>query len=295
MAKKYIIRYSGHSVEMSKPNSTVLVYKIPYRDLEVKNYGFQIPNAFIVYLLFGKNDQGRDAIYVGKSKNGLTYRPTAHTDKYNNWTLCYVVTQFKERTFLNDGTIQYLEDKLNKRINELKAFDNTTNMTTSGTANKSDEEDCDDFLEEIYPMLFILGLDLLSGNAEDPIAITTMQNDLVSRNENFSVIPDGIYHMDRKLKRNGNQPVDASMRVKDSKFILCAGSKISISTGSGCPESILELRKKPDYVENGILKKEVEFDSPSSAGCFVIGAACNGWVNWKTQDGVPIDVYRKNN
>lgn len=292
MAKKYIIRYSGHSVEMSRPNSTVLVYKIPYRDLEVKNYGFQIPNAFIVYILFGKNDQGRDVVYVGKSKNGLTYRPVAHTDKYNNWTACYVVTQFKERTFLNDGTIQYLEDKLNKRINDLKTFVNTTNMTTTGTANKSDEEDCDDFLEEIYPMLFILGLDLLSGNDKDPIAITTTQTSPVSRNESFSAIPDGVYYMDRKLKRNDNQPVDAKMRVENSKFILCIGSKISASIGSGCPESILELRKNTDYVENGILKKEVAFDSPSSAGCFVIGASCNGWVNWKTKDGIHIDIYR---
>ena len=62
MAKKYTIRYSGHSVEMSKPSSTVLVYKIPYRDLKLKNYGFEIPNQFIVYILFGKNIAGKDFV-----------------------------------------------------------------------------------------------------------------------------------------------------------------------------------------------------------------------------------------
>ena len=71
MAKKYIIRYSGHSVEMSKPSSTVLIYKIPYRDLQLKNYGFEIPNQFIVYILFGKNNKGMDAVYIGKSKKAL--------------------------------------------------------------------------------------------------------------------------------------------------------------------------------------------------------------------------------
>ena len=67
--------------------------------------------SFVVYILLGKNNNGKDVIYVGKSKNGLKNRPTAHEDKYPNWTVCYILTQFKERTFFNDGSIQYLEDE----------------------------------------------------------------------------------------------------------------------------------------------------------------------------------------
>ena len=39
MAKKYNIKYNGRSVEMTKPNSTMIVYKIPYADIEKKISG----------------------------------------------------------------------------------------------------------------------------------------------------------------------------------------------------------------------------------------------------------------
>ena len=99
MASRYIIKYNDGAVEMTKPNSTILVYKIPYTNLKAVKPGFVIPNLFIVYILFGKNARGKDVLYVGKSKNGLSNRPTAHGDKYANWYACYILTQFKERTF----------------------------------------------------------------------------------------------------------------------------------------------------------------------------------------------------
>ena len=55
MAKKYNIKYNGRSVEMTKPNSTMIVYKIPYVDIEKKKIGVLIPNQFIVYILYGNN------------------------------------------------------------------------------------------------------------------------------------------------------------------------------------------------------------------------------------------------
>ena len=84
MATKYSINYySDGKAEISKPNSTILIYKIPYRDLVNKTVGPLIQNQFIVYILYGINNQGKDMIYVGKSKNGINYRPTGHEDKYD--------------------------------------------------------------------------------------------------------------------------------------------------------------------------------------------------------------------
>ena len=167
--KKYITRLNDkHCIEISKPINTILVYKIPYKNVKAKDHDVEISNRFIVYILFGKNSSGKDIIYVGKSKNGIDYRPTSHEDKNANWTDCYVLTDIKERTILNDGTIQYLEDKICCRINEIKQYINTTNQTTSGTANHSDMEDCDAYLEEAYDMLYALGLDLLNtGESRD--------------------------------------------------------------------------------------------------------------------------------
>ena len=291
MAKKYTIRYSGHSVEMSKPSSTVLVYKIQYRDLKLKNYGFDIPNQFIVYILFGKSDFGKDVVYVGKSKNGVAYRPTSHSDKYDNWNSCYILTQFKERTFFNDGTIQYLEDKLNKQINKLNTYINTTETTATGTANKSDEEDCDDYLDEAYDMLYILGLDLYNAAREEdsqPLEVSGINED---DSKAQYTIPDSCFYIKRKLKRNGNKPLDAKMRVQDGKYIVLSGSEISMTEAVGVSAGVKAIRDS-DYVKGGTLQRDVVFDSPSSAASFVIGGSSNGWNDWKTEDGIPIAAYR---
>ena len=84
-SKRYVSRYLGRSIEMSRANSSTLVYRIPYQNLSSKDEIFTIENQFIVYILYGKNDAGRDVIYVGKSKNGLKNRPTSHENKYSKW------------------------------------------------------------------------------------------------------------------------------------------------------------------------------------------------------------------
>lgn len=161
MTQKYTIRSYGHSIEITKPNSTILIYRIPYQELKENKQAINIQNNFIVYILLGKNNNGKDIVYVGKSKNGIRNRPTSHEDKYNNWNVCYILTQYKERTFFNDGTIQYLEDKISNRINKTNTYKNTTQTTTQGTANDNDQEDCDDYLKQSYEMLYIIGLNLL--------------------------------------------------------------------------------------------------------------------------------------
>lgn len=41
----YRIKYNDNVVEMTKPNSTMLIYKIPYKNIEKNNLGFVIPQS----------------------------------------------------------------------------------------------------------------------------------------------------------------------------------------------------------------------------------------------------------
>ena len=59
MASRYIIKYNDGAVEMTKPNSTILIYKIPYTNLKALNPGFVIPNQFIVYICSEKTHEGK--------------------------------------------------------------------------------------------------------------------------------------------------------------------------------------------------------------------------------------------
>ena len=284
--KKFVIRYIGRSVEVSKANSSTLVFRIPYQNLFGNTESVKIDNPFIVYILYGKNENGSDVVYVGKSKNGLKHRPKAHEDKFANWTYCYVLTQFSERTFFNDGTIQYLENSLNELITELGFYENTTKLTTSGTANASDEEDCEEYLEEVKQMLDAIGFDLITYK-------DVVDNDYseIDEGDNSCVVPDGYYYLDRKIKR-ANKKYKAKMQVASGKYIVLSGSEICSKIGQGLSDNIIDLRNSANITDE-VLLNDVSFNSPSAASQFVIGAASNGWTNWKCEDGQMIDVFRK--
>ncbi|MCR4792536.1 MAG: DUF4357 domain-containing protein [Lachnospiraceae bacterium] len=286
---KYIVKRLGRSVEISEATSSLLIYRIPYQNLsQISEEPIKINNKFIVYILYGESRDGADYIYVGKSTNGLKNRPTSHDDKYDNWTYCYVLTQLEERTFFNDGTIQYIEDKVNKRVNELNHYRNTTKVTNAGTANSFDMEDCDEYLSKAFEMLDVLGLDLIT-HIDDESAKEADKDDEES---GIGVIPDGHYYMSRKIKRWKNKTVKAEMLVSKGKFMVLSGSDFCPDEGPGLIDSIRIKREKATVI-NYKLKEDVVLGTPSGAASFIIGAAVNGWTSWKTASGIAIDSFRK--
>ena len=286
---KYIVRRIGRTVEISEATSSLLVYRIPYENLiNVADEPIKIKNKFIVYILFGENTNGLNVIYVGKSTNGLKNRPTSHDDKYDHWTYCYVLTQFEERTFFNDGTIQYIEDKVNKRVNDLKHYTNTTKVTNAGTANRFDMEDCDEYLEKAYQMLDVLGLDLISFYADSEETTKVVEED--ASLEVIGVVPDGMYHMSRKLKRWGNKIAKGNMQVVAGKYIVLAGSDVCPNEGPGLFDAVRIKREKAIIIDDK-LQDDVVFKSPSGAAVFIIGGAANGWDVWKDDEGQSISKY----
>lgn len=283
--KNFRIKYRGRSIEISKANSTTLVYRIPYLTLLQDGCAFSVDNNFIVYILVSEDER----IYVGKSKNGLKNRPTSHENKCNSWRFCYVLTQFKERTFFNDGIIQYIENDLNEKIKNLGRFTNTTQVTSSSTANASDETPCQEYIKESLDMLDAIGLDLITSKV---VGKDELDVDMDTDSDDFSVIPNGIYYLSRKIKRFGNQSVSAKMKVCDGLFIVLKDSEICPVEGVGLWDAVVEKRNKA-IIENGRLQDDVTFNSPSGAGAFVIGAACDGWANWKCDDGSSLKKFRK--
>lgn len=274
---KYIVKQHGRSVELSEANSSILVYRIPYQDLINGLEGtLTIKNKFIVYILFGESEKGKDVIYVGKSKNGLKSRPTSHDNLYNHWDFCYILTQFEERTFFNDGTIQYIEDQVNKRVNDINHYENKTSVTTGGTANRNDEEDCDEYLQKAYLMLDVLGLDLITYMQDD----SDVRED-VSDSQTDCVVPDGIYHMSRKLKCWGNKIAKGKMQVANGKYILLKGSDVCPNEGKGLFDAVRIKRESANVIDD-VLQEDIVFSSPTGPAVFVLGCSANGWLSWKT-------------
>lgn len=284
---KYTVKQYGRSVELSEANSSILVYRIPYQDLgRGIETALKIKNKFIVYILFGESETGKDVVYVGKSKNGLKQRPTSHEDLYSHWDYCFILTQFEERTFFNDGTIQYIEDQVNKQVNSINHYDNKTSQTNGGTANRNDEEDCDTYLQKAYLMLDVLGLDLLTYMQDDTDEEAGEEDE-----QSTATVPDGFYHMARKLKKWNNKTAEGRMQVADGKYILLKGSDVCPNEGKGLFDSVRVKRASANIINNK-LQEDIVFSTPTGPAVFVLGCSANGWTTWKTENDEPIDVFR---
>ena len=100
------------------------------------------------------------------------------------------------------------------------------------------------------------------------------------------LIPDGIYYMDECNKEYGS--VKATLKVEKGSLIVMKGSTCIPSKEPWLPEA-----RKAAIIKNNILMEDVECDSPSTAGWIPLGSRNNGWKVWKTKDGQPIDIFRK--
>jgi len=156
-----------------------------------------------------------------------------------------------------------------------------------GTANMSDEEDCDEYLDEAIQMLDVLGLDIITHKTDDEDV--DIPDDLSG---DYTYIPDGKYYLKRKLKRMNGKTITAEMQVNNGRFIVLRGSVVCEIDGPGLMDSVL-IKREEAMIDKGVLKEDIILDSPSAAGSFVIGAACNGWMSWKCEDGKPIDIFRE--
>lgn len=84
-----------------------------------------------------------------------------------------------------------------------------------------------------------------------------------------------------RYERNGS--VIARLQIRDNKYIVLEGSKISPEITSN-KERVEKLRK--DYssiIKDYILIDDAVFDTPSAAGQFVSGRASNGKTDWVSE------------
>ena len=289
----YSVETCGRCVGIGGLNSKTLVYRIPYQEFKKENGYDEVDrfvekNNFIVYILRQEKQDGPDVIYVGKSINGLKNRPNSHEGNWN-WTYCYILTQHNQRTFLNDGLIQHIENELKKHIKSLNHYHVETVKTNTGTANAKEIELCAAYLEEVYDMLGILGLELrINYSDEEESSEPVNENDDPS-----NTLRDGVYHMSRQLKCWQGNVAQGRMRVTEGKYIVLSESQICPIEGPGLNDSVRAKRQAANIIQDKLME-DVVVDSPSAAAQFIVGCAANGWAYWTDESGKKIGDQRNN-
>lgn len=169
----------------------------------------------------------------------------------------------------------------------LSSFEGSVVYPKNETKNKIFNSAADDIKKE----KLINVADDDNGNTE----LTVLK---VRHTRKIQNIPDGSYYFTRN-KKSDNRMVTAKAIVTNGSWVIIAGSVLGISEDAGVPDSAKVLRKKLYLDDKGVLLKDAELGicTPSCAGAVVVNQSSDGWHEWFTEGGKPINVYReqKNN
>lgn len=83
----------------------------------------------------------------------------------------------------------------------------------------------------------------------------------------------------------------------NDKFIIMEGSKLAYEVTSSYRYTASDIKRKKFIQLNCIgkyenkLKRDAICNSPDEAACFVMGEKANGWIEWKSKDGKPLESY----
>lgn len=220
-----------------------------------------------VYLLFGKDDDGKDQVYIGEAESILKRLNQQLTQK-DFWNEAIVFISKDEN--LNKAHIKYLEN----RLHEIAKFANRYNIDntiipTQSSISESDRAEMEEFIEYIKMLVNTLG--------------------------------HKVFDEKREFKRKQKQETFfiKSVRSADGQgepssdgFVVFKGSKAAATIVNSMTPNFIKFRQK--LIDEAVLINKIEyyefsddyiFSSPSTAAVMIMGRNANGLTEWKNKDG----------
>ena len=226
-----------------------------------------------VYLLFGKDDDGKDLVYIGEAESILK-RLNQHLNQKDFWNETIVFISKDEN--LNKAHIKYLENRLHdiaKNANRYKVENYIT--PTQSSISEPDQAEMEEFLQNITMLVNTLGHKVF----EEKRDFRPKQ-----KKEIFYI----------KAARGA----DAEGEPTSDGFVVFKGSKAAGTTVPSMTSNFLNLRRKlieeKAIFESGGSYEFVEdyiFSSPSTAAAMVMGRNANGLTEWKLKSGKTLKEY----
>lgn len=233
-----------------------------------------------VYILIGPDDddQGVQRIYVGEADE-IKSRLVSHNKEKDFWDR-FVSVSSKDMN-LTKAHVKYLEGRLLDFAHESgKAkIDNKTNPSFDRLP-EADISDMENFLDEIRLALPVLGVDFFP--ARKPVR--NVQQSFLPEQQGSAFEEGAVFTL-----TNVKAGINARAIEVDGQFLLLEGS-------------IGNLKERPSFLssaskdvrdrllgngiaeklgdENFVIRKDVEFKSPSGAAVFLYGTSRNGRTDW---------------
>ena len=233
-------------------------YKIPR--IKIKDCNDRIDlSSTGVYLLFGKDDVGKEQVYIGEAESILK-RLNQQLNQKDFWNEAIVFISKDEN--LNKAHIKYLENRLHdiaKSTNRYK-IDNSV-VPTQSSISESDRAEMEEFIEYIKLLVNTLGHKVFEEKRE----FKTKQNQGELTSDGFVVFKN-------------SKVASTVVNSMTSNFILFRQKLID--------EGVLV--EKGEYFE---FSDDYIFSSPSTAASIVMGRNANGLTEWKNLEGKTLKEF----
>ncbi len=206
-------------------------------------------------------------MYVGEAEN-IRDRAKAHLEK-DFWNqIVYFISKDEN---LTKAHIRYLEGKLIEQARQANRALVINGQNSGAKLPESDREDMEVFLEKIYQLLPVLGVELLVTAADK--AVTGAEKEM-------------LYSEIKGLKARG--------RLTPNGFLVLKGSQAVLKDRASSQKYPWPFNMRQRLKDEGVLcvsenhlvfTRDEEFSSPSAAAAVVHGGHANGLTAWKNKAG----------
>ncbi|RBN51365.1 GIY-YIG nuclease family protein [Flavobacterium psychrolimnae] len=229
-----------------------------------------------VYLLFGKDEEGKDLVYIGEAESILK-RLNQHLNQKDFWHETIVFISKDEN--LNKAHVKYLENRLHNIAHSAKRYKvENSIIPTQSSISESDRSEMEEFIENIKMLVNTLGHKVFDEKRE----IKQKQ------------ITDVFY-------LRGARGAEATGEPTSDGFVVYKGSKAAKDTTNSMNFNLVKLREKLTYdaifidkVEFLEFSEDFLFSSPSAAAAIVMGRSANGLTEWKLKSGKTLKEFETN-
>ena len=226
-----------------------------------------------VYLLFGKDEEGKDLVYVGEAESILK-RLNQHLKQKDFWNESIVF--LSKDNNLNKAHIKYLENRLHEIAKSANRYRvENTMIPTQSSISESDTAEMEEFIEHVKMLVNTLGHKVFEEKRElKP-----------KKDRNIFYIKSA-----RGADAQGERTSDGFVVYKDSK---AADSIVDSFAHSSLNfrQSLIDKGDLKLIDETYVFTEDYIFSSPTTAAVIVMGRNANGLVEWKLKDGKTLKEF----
>lgn len=229
-----------------------------------------------VYLLFGKDEEGKDLVYIGEAESILK-RLNQHLNQKDFWNETIVFISKDEN--LNKAHVKYLENRLYDIALNAKRYKVENSITpTQSSISESDRAEMEEFIENIKMLVNTLGHKVFDEKRDFKPK---------QKLETFLI----------KAARGA----DGQGEPTSDGFVVFKGSKAASTIVNSMTPSFIKFRQK--LIDEGVLIDRLEyfefsddyvFSSPSTAAVIIMGRNANGLSEWKLKNGTTLKEFETN-